>query len=214
MGGRMFRTVETIRLLRTWFWRAILLFFLSLLPAMGVIVIHSFPCDDGIVSESPNLTLCASVWQGRIYFSREKFSSAQFSTPETRFGIYSQPEHLGQGPLTVSYSLLPVRTKNGLNAFDGVQFEVQWAGANIGSDISASDNYHFASFPAVYLAPVFAGVAWIAWRKLASLRAGNRRSSGLCPACGYDIRASPERCPECGAVMATVAGDGPTQGVE
>jgi hypothetical protein len=31
-------------------------------------------------------------------------------------------------------------------------------------------------------------------------KAARRRRPGLCPACGYDLRATPALCPECGAV--------------
>jgi hypothetical protein len=57
------------------------------------------------------------------------------------------------------------------------------------------DNYGFSGVTLPYWFCVLTLAIWpalAAWRRYR----GNR--SGFCPHCGYDLRATPERCPECG----------------
>lgn len=55
--------------------------------------------------------------------------------------------------------------------------------------------------------PAAAGLRW-AGRRTRRARSRRWEASGLCPGCGYDVRQSPERCPECGTVAAKVAREG------
>lgn len=68
-----------------------------------------------------------------------------------------------------------------------------------GLDMSfATESKEWVAFPAwlPVLAFLVLPAAWV----VRLSRARRRASAGLCESCGYDLRGTPERCPECGTV--------------
>lgn len=62
------------------------------------------------------------------------------------------------------------------------------------------DNTIFATYTVPYWPVALIGIGWPAWRMIARSRTRHRSVAGHCTICGYDLRATPDRCPECGAI--------------
>jgi hypothetical protein len=67
-------------------------------------------------------------------------------------------------------------------------------------DLTQSERDRGVTFPdwVVLLLAALAPALW--WRVHRTQR--QRRRAGRCESCGYDLRATPERCPECGTAVA------------
>jgi len=61
--------------------------------------------------------------------------------------------------------------------------------------------------PPIALGAAVLPICWLVWlwrsrigRLIQKIRLRHFARHGLCPTCGYDLRATPNRCPECGTV--------------
>ncbi len=100
-----------------------------------------------------------------------------------------------------------------------------WSPSMVGYSLSGHQRWHLAGFgweierrtlptgekPVNYYLALplwFVTLLLIApavWMIVAGRRKRRRARAGLCPRCGYDLRASPDRCPECGLERQTAA---------
>jgi hypothetical protein len=69
-------------------------------------------------------------------------------------------------------------------------------GYRVDDNAALGSSYRAAYFPHWFLVLLLAILPAIGLRSILGTRRENR--AGLCPRCGYDLRATPDRCPECG----------------
>ena len=86
-----------------------------------------------------------------------------------------------------------IARQDALNRLGFAAWETGWS-----SSFADSSDRVWAA-PA-WLLTVILAVLPAAWG-LGAYRRRRRKRMGLCSVCGYDLRASPDRCPECGTVV-------------
>jgi hypothetical protein len=98
-----------------------------------------------------------------------------------------------------------IRKSTGDYEFRWWQAEFSGAGVGRGAvNLTWDRSYQVAIvlWPVIPLTAVLP-LLWL--RRVRRDRRAREMGSGLCPACGYDLRASPGRCPECGAPASPAA---------
>ncbi len=172
---------EGVKRLQRIIFNALTVLSLVLCVAVIVIYVHTvYVTEELYYLKGHDRTLFMAI-ESRFFLSRDAAKYAPTSQPG--LSRYSHPLH-AMGPI------------------DAEDFWREWSNRNTwhGFGITTSPMAHAVMFPqwvVALLAGVLPGTRAVSWIRRARRR---RVAAGFCAECGYDLRATPERCPECGVV--------------
>jgi hypothetical protein len=113
--------------------------------------------------------------------------------PSENVGTFHSEWHVSRGNEPERYGDSILEQSPGFLGWFGLGREVSNTGATANS---TGLTMYWLMFPHWFLLLLL--LPWPAKRGWGWLKLRRRRRKGLCLHCGYDLRASPERCPECG----------------
>lgn len=134
--------------------------------------------DAYLISEAGGMTLGRKIF----YWPPEAQTAAMTLVNRTRRAYTWQFDSRPVPPAGVLYMRL------GFNWFSAIDLKMV-PGA------TSKEARLFIPYWALLLATLITPIAWILHR-----RRQRNAQPGICKICGYDLRATPDRCPECGAV--------------
>jgi hypothetical protein len=145
-----------------------------------------------------------SYWRADMFRTRDSYdrtprmagywiNSNYGSLLLARFRDWVPSPHPGENPKGFTYSTdaaEPFPSSNGI-----LGFSVQFAD----DSKLRPDFFRYSIRVPLWLPAILFAIAPTIWFFAPHRRRGKRAKLGLCPTCGYDLRATPDRCPECGA---------------
>jgi hypothetical protein len=138
------------------------------------------------------------------YYISTRIGGATFAYMRDEFRFWKQSGAVNDFEWSIDSTLTnsPVATNGWMTVYDLLQ-RTEWLHfsfrlQNVPSLFTA---WRVIELPDWFAAAAFAAMPLIQVRRV--LRRSRRIDTQLCVACGYDLRATPDRCPECGRAVTT-----------